>query len=206
MCLIHSCEIQIVWMPIKCLFKSHIAKMLTRSWHTVKKLNSWVPPFFPQHHHRDITYHSPTNFFFPLNKSFLDALNSASPSMSFSFSNLLKERSFAEPHEVISTKTILGAAAVCVRLLFLLSVVFDLWSLLRRRRKPISLTLLLTCSKLILVDSCLFLLYRLFWVHFDGVFITWGGGKCLMTKCERREWPGRCWAGLPCRSWWCLGP
>lgn len=76
-------------------------------------------------------------FFFPLNKSFLDALNSASPSMSFSFSNLLKERSFAEPHEVISTKTILGAAAVCVRLLFLLSVVFDLWSLLRR--KPISL-------------------------------------------------------------------
>lgn len=26
-------------------------------------------------------------------------------------------------------------------------------------------------------------------------FTTWGGGQCLMTKCVRREWPGRCWAG-----------
>lgn len=38
------------------------------------------------------------------------------------------------------------------------------------------------------------------------MFITWGAGRRLRTKCAQREWPGQCWAGWPCRSWWCLGP
>lgn len=37
-------------------------------------------------------------------------------------------------------------------------------------------------------------------------WLTWGGGQRLKIKCAQREWPGRCWAGWPCRPWWCSGP
>lgn len=39
-----------------------------------------------------------------------------------------------------------------------------------------------------------------------STWLTWGGGQCLKIKCAQREWPGRCWAGWPCRPWWYLGP
>lgn len=60
--------------------------------------------------------------------SYSDLLNCFSHSMSFSLSNLWKERSFTEPHAVTPTNTYRRAAAVCGRHLFLLSGLFDLWS------------------------------------------------------------------------------
>lgn len=89
------------------------------------EFNFWVPPFFPQHHHRDITYHSAP----PIKKNKHPTVWAIQcPSVSLTSG----KRSFSEPHRVTPTKTILGAAAVCTRLLFPVSGVCDLWSVLRR--------------------------------------------------------------------------